>query len=188
MGWLTPRVLKEPQSVWLNRLNREEGGDAILLCEGDQHNLVGHNPEPKVFYLLESRIKDGWDAYLPGKGLLITKISYDADSWEYNTVNNSSSKMGVDIIEAQPNNKNYGHYKDVFPYGATSWTDFAGHEVTDIEFDPIFGSTTFSYRGAAKDAIENVQRDDVQCTKVLQNGQIVIIRGNKEYDILGRVK
>ena len=33
--------------------------------------------------------------------------------------------------------------------------------------------------------IDDVQRDDVQCTKVLRNGQIIIRRGDAEYTIQG---
>ena len=36
--------------------------------------------------------------------------------------------------------------------------------------------------------VENVQRDNVQCTKVLRNGQIIIIRDGKTYSILGQEK
>ena len=34
--------------------------------------------------------------------------------------------------------------------------------------------------------VENVQRTDVQCTKVLQNGMIVIEKGDKRYTIFGQ--
>ena len=35
--------------------------------------------------------------------------------------------------------------------------------------------------------IENVQRDNVQSTKVIRNGQILILRGGRVYDVTGRV-
>ena len=42
----------------------------------------------KEFFLLESRKKEGWDAYLPGEGMLIWRVdSTNADVWEYNKVN-----------------------------------------------------------------------------------------------------
>ena len=34
-------------------------------------------------------------------------------------------------------------------------------------------------------SIQDVQRDDVQCTKELQNGQIIIRRGNEVYTVMG---
>ena len=183
LGWLKPRILSSPQSVWLNRLNSEQG-DAILLCEGDIHNMIGYDPAPRVFYLIESRILDGWDKYLPGDGVLITKISFDPDDWYNNTVNNDESKMGVDIIEAKKNKASYAKKTDAFPYGATEWTDFAGHEVTDIEFDKLYGAATFSYRGAPKTGLETV-KDEESPKKVIRDGRVIILRGDKEYDILG---
>ena len=66
MGWITPRVLTEPENVTLRLLDKYK--EALLLCDGDAHNLDGLNPQPKTFYLLESRTKAGWDKYLPGYG------------------------------------------------------------------------------------------------------------------------
>ena len=34
--------------------------------------------------------------------------------------------------------------------------------------------------------VENVQSDNVQSTKVLRNGQVIIIRDNKEFNVLGQ--
>ena len=187
MGWLTPRILTTPQAVWLSDLNYGKG-DAILLCEGDQHNLIGYDPNPTVFYMLESRRKRGWDKHLPGRGLLITKVSYDASDWMNNRVNNSASKMGVDIIEAKPNYTNYAKSTDAFPYGAKQWVDFNDHDVTEIEYNVSYGVTIFSYRGAYKTAIENVQDSDVSVQKILRDGEVIILRGDKAYDILGREK
>ncbi len=46
---------------------------------------------------------------------------------------------------------------------------------------------TASYAATPKSqGIDNVQRDDVQCTKVLRDGQIVILRGEKVYDMTGQ--
>ena len=186
MGWLTPRVLKDPQSVWLSDLNWGNG-DAILLCEGDQHNLTGYNPDPVVFYMLESRRLEGWDAYLPGPGMLITKVSYDARDWTRNEVNNAADKMGVNILEARPNASAYARATDTYPAGATEWTDFAGHEVTEIEFNNEYGYATFSYRGAPKEqGMERVNSEELIVKKILRDGQLIIVRGDQEYDILGR--
>jgi len=183
-GWLKPRVLKDPESIFLSHINFKKG-DAILLCEGDQHNMVGYDPDPQVFYLLEARHKTGWDEYLPGRGMLITKISYSAKNWEYNRVNNSADNMGVDLIEAKKNTMDYAYYTDAFPYGAKSWTGFANHEVTEISME-AGGSIAFSYRGAEKSPIENVEGEEKPYTKILQNGQVVIIRNGKTYDLTGR--
>jgi len=185
MGWLKPRVLTNPEYVWLNPLNNHR--DALIICEGDQHNLVGNDPNPNTFYILESRKKVGWDKYLPGQGLLITKITYDYEYWMYNEVNNSPSRMGVDIIEAKTNTSDFSKSTDAFPAGAKSWTDFTDHEITLIEIQEG-GAVTFSYRGETKgQGLEGVNSEDksVKSEKILRDGQLLIIRDGKVFDILG---
>ena len=184
MGWITPRVLDEPEGVWLHPLNTSK--EALILCEGNTHNLDGFNPNPKQFYILECRTQTGWDKYLPGKGMLITKINYNATKWADNTVNNSRNSMGVDIIEAKTNTSKYGLSTDAFPAGAKSWYGFDDHEIEDIKLQRD-GTVTFSYRGGyVVEAIEDVQSDPIQSTKVLRDGQLIIVRGGVMYDPLGR--
>ena len=55
-GWLTPRVLNETEYVWLSPIDNQK---ALLVCEGNSHNLVGYNPNPQTFYLLEVRTNTG---------------------------------------------------------------------------------------------------------------------------------
>ena len=183
-GWLTPRVLKDPEYVWLNPLNFENG-EALLLCDGDAHNLVGYDPDPKVFYLLEDRVKEGWDKYLPGKGLLITKITFDASAWANNRVNNSATKMGVDLIEAKTNNSNFSARTDAFPAGSKSWLYYDEHEVSNITIKKG-GAVVFSYR-YAPEGVEEVESEkgNAESRKILREGRVIIIRGEHEYDILG---
>jgi len=182
MGWITPRVLTDPEYVDLGLLNDTK--EALLMCSSDTHNLDGLNPNPKTFYLLEARKKAGWDMYLPGKGMLITKIKYNATNWVYNQVNNSSSSMGVDIMEAKANTGYAGKSTDAYPDGATSFTKLTDHEITDITRSSD-GSIHFSYRGGQKQALEDVE-DSRSAVKRIENGHVVIVRGGKKYDITGR--
>lgn len=182
MGWITPRVLKDPENVTLHLLN--ETGEALLMCDGDSHNLVGYNPNPETFYLLEARTRTGWDAYLPGRGMLITKITYDASDWEYNRVNNDKNNMGVDLIEARKNTGSTSSQYDAFPAGAKNYYGFEGHDIEQVA-RLSDGTITFLYNGGWPEGIEDVQGNDVQCTKVLRGGKVIIIREGNTYDILG---
>ena len=181
MGWLTPRVLSGPEEVSLGKMNADTL--ALMLCDGDAHNLDGENPNPATFYLLENRDKSGWDAYLPGEGLLITKVQYDAGKWQNNSVNIQSSSMGVDIIEAVENDTDWGAETDTYPAGATAFTEFSGHELTDIAKDEQ-GIITFHYSGTQ--GVESVQPSAVSIQKVLRDGRVVIIRNGQEYDLDGK--
>ena len=183
MGWLTPRVLSAPEYVWLDPLN--ESKEALLLCDGDKHNLVGNDPNPVTFYIVENRKKEGWDEFLPGKGLLITKIKYNSNNWFNNAVNNSSSNMGVDLMEAKTNSSEYSSPKDAFPAGAKNWTAYANHEITGITLKSN-GVITFSYRGGEETGVENVQGDNVQCTKIIRDGKVYLMYNGTMYDVQGR--
>ena len=188
MGWLTPRVLKDPQEVWLNPIHFGSG-DAILLCEGDKHNLVGYDPDPKVFYLLEARKKEGWDKHLPGRGMLITKISYNANDWANNTVNNNSMKMGVDLLEAKANNTTgsaaTSRATDAYPAGAKFWAGFANHDVTDISINN-YGAVIFSYRYAPIQGLDETPTSENAIRKELRDGQIYLMYNGKMYNVQGQ--
>ena len=65
--------------------------------------------------------------------------------------------------------------------------DFAGYKTAMID---LTNPASFKWAVSAIETdIENVQRDDVQCTKVqkfLREGQIYILRGNKTYTLQGQ--
>ena len=183
MGWMTPRQMTAPENVTLRVLH--EYREAILLCEGD-HNLDGLNPYPRTFFLLENRIKEGWDKYIPGVGMMITKIQYSPNKWIGNTVNNNSSSMGVDIIEAKANTNAYiGSASDLFPRGAKNWYGFEGHYVENITRDAQTGTITFIYDDGWPEGIESIQPSEASCQKILRDGKVIIVRDGKKYDILG---
>ncbi len=98
LDWIKPIELKESQDVILDTLNSSK--QAYIITKDGNHNLVGENPNPVEFFMLENRQAKGWDAYLPGHGMLITRVYYNQPDWWYNQVNNNPAAMGVDIIEA----------------------------------------------------------------------------------------
>ena len=68
--------------------------------------------------------------------------------------------------------------------GTDYWFTMTASDENDTELFNASGS--FATLGAnTPTGIDDVQRDDVQCTKVLRNGQIIIRRGDAEYAIQG---
>ncbi|HRZ97737.1 MAG TPA: M6 family metalloprotease domain-containing protein [Paludibacter sp.] len=98
LNWLTPIELKTPQNVELNALNTSN--KAYIITQNGDHNLNGSNPYPVEFLTLENRQRTGWDSYLPGHGLIVSRIFYNASSWYSNEPNNNDATQGYDIIEA----------------------------------------------------------------------------------------
>ena len=98
LGYLTPQQITRSQLCVLEPLITS---NKAYLISSSWHNLSATNPNPTQFYLLENRQSIGWDSVaLPGHGLLVTCVKFNPQRWSANTVNNKSSDMGVDIIEA----------------------------------------------------------------------------------------
>ena len=135
LGWLTPEILNKTGDFELEEL--QKSNKAYIVTETGEHNLDGGNPNPATYYLLENRQKTGWDRYLPGHGLMITKTIYNEDNWYNNVPNNSKYLQGYDLIEADgkaPNN-NFGKAGDLFPGTANvkSYSPYDHYTITNIE-------------------------------------------------------
>lgn len=205
MGWLTPRLITEPENITLAELNDSQ--EALLISSSDQHNLIGNDPDPTTFYLLENRQQTGWDEYLPGHGLMLTKIQYNYKKWFENTVNNTAKSMGVDLIEAdgkapnyddaRPSNGYMGKAKDLFPAGATAYTLITDHAIEEITEEN--GVIAFKYKGGAIETdIDNIENQNTilaiynvlgqkQATtdiEALPNGTYIVVNTTGSYKIV----
>lgn len=76
-GWLEPTQLTEDCTIT---------GMQPLSNNGNTY-VVYNDAYPSEYYLLENRKREGWDAGLPGEGLLITHVDFDFTIWAYNLVN-----------------------------------------------------------------------------------------------------
>ena len=118
-GWKEPIVLSSTQSV--------TGMKAIN--DGGESYIIYNHGNTNEYFLLENRQKTGWDASLPGKGLLILHVDYDASVWSKNQPNDTPSRQRMTWIPAD-NNYQYTIYQgtkyytlegmatDTYPYGS----------------------------------------------------------------------
>ena len=191
MGWLEPMLLNQAYDVQLGDINTTQSAAYITANGSAIADIL--SPNPNVFYLLENRQKAGWDAYLPGHGMLVTKVTYDSQKWKYNRVNYSASAMCIDLLEADgsapayPNASWYGKPGDTYPTGSTSFTKVANYQVTEIA--EANGVITFKVNGGGTPTELDTQETGAlsKPRKILRDGRVVILRGEKEYDILGKV-
>ena len=179
MGWLQPRLITEPENIQLNDL--QTSNEALLISTTDEHNLIGNNPDPTTFYIVENRQQKSWDEHLPGHGMMLTKIQYSYSRWSQNTVNNSSSKMGVDLIEANGKTSNQGKATDLFPAGASQYLAIADHAIEAIEEEN--GVIKFKYKGGVEgeDDNEGNENEESALDNINANKEIIAI-----YNILGQ--
>lgn len=98
IGWLEPIVLSEPTTVQ-NMAPLSEGGPTFIIYN-DAH--------PDEYFLLENRQLTGWDASLPGKGLLITHVDYNDTVWEYNIVNSKATYSYGNTVYASNDHERCG--------------------------------------------------------------------------------
>ena len=105
-GWKTPTELKTTQSISNMKALQDEGSDTYII-----YNKAYNNE----YYLLENRQKVGWDAALPGAGLLILHVDYDKTVWENNQPNDDPAHQRLTWVPA--NNNYYNQKGGPYPYG-----------------------------------------------------------------------
>ena len=121
-GWKDPIELDATQTVSGMKALQDEGSNAYIIYN------KGNNNE---YYLLENRQATAWDADLPGAGLLILHVDYNATSWANNTPNDDPSHQRMTWIpadnvyqyEMHDGTKYYteaGAAKDPFPNGSVN--------------------------------------------------------------------
>lgn len=128
MGWLTPSIMNSAENVSLQDLQTTNTARVVTA-----NGTLPSATSTSVAYYFENRQQNGWDAYLPGHGMLITKVQYNASAWASNTTNNGST-MYYDIVEANGKKSAYGDASDPFPGTAniTSYTPIAQYPLTNI--------------------------------------------------------
>lgn len=87
LGWIDLKVVGEPESVQLQHIGASN--EAYII----------QTPRDNEFFLLETRMRTGWDTYVPGQGLLVWHIDFDQSVFTQNMVNNDPTHQYVDIVE-----------------------------------------------------------------------------------------
>jgi len=94
MGWLTPIELSAPTTV----------SSVPALYDQPQAYIIRNDAHPDEYYMIENRQQTGWDASLPGNGIVVFHVDYDALIWPSTEVApNSASKKRYRIITANNN-------------------------------------------------------------------------------------
>ena len=99
LGWFTPTDLDGPVSI-TGMKPVSEGGTVYKVTHTETEYLI-----------LENRQCSGWDAGLPGNGLIIFHIDYATAPWKYNTVNVYDNHLRYDICHAD--NMNYDDWDKI---------------------------------------------------------------------------
>ncbi len=167
-GWAEPQELSTTQEV-KNMKPLQESAESYVIYNGGN---------PDEYFLLENRSQVGWDASLPGSGLLILHVDYLKSAWENNTVNNVTKRQRMTWIPADnnytsdydDNGYQVGQASDLFPYKTakafnksttpaakfynknSDGTYFMEGSVEDITRNND-GTVSFNYKGVSNVAI-----------------------------------
>ena len=121
-GWTEPTVLETEDVNVENMKSLQSSGESYIIY--NKHNR-------NEFFMLENRQQDGWDAGIPGKGLLILHVDYNTSIWESNQPNDDPSHQHMTWIPAD-NKYQYSSYmgqksytiegmkNDTYPYGSNN--------------------------------------------------------------------
>ena len=61
--------------------------DMVPQTQNGDAYIIKNKGNENEYFVVEYRAKDGWDAEIPGEGIMITHIDFDQDIWDYNTAN-----------------------------------------------------------------------------------------------------
>lgn len=88
LGWIEPEMLATSRTIAMPA----DGQTYFMLNRTNTIAEEGPLSTDTVYYF-ENRQKGGWDEYLPGWGMLVWRIVYDAQEWYYNTPNNTTIRF-----------------------------------------------------------------------------------------------
>ncbi|MBR1426908.1 MAG: M6 family metalloprotease domain-containing protein [Paludibacteraceae bacterium] len=135
VGWATPTLLCTTQDVTLPADGQTYG---YLTSDG----TAASPTDTREVWYLENRQQTGWDAGLPGHGMLITKVTYDPEVWDANEPNSVEGVILYDVLVADGTHTD-GDSGDPWPgtTGRTTFSDVAGYPLSDIA--EVSGLITF---------------------------------------------
>jgi M6 family metalloprotease-like protein len=158
-GWLNPIELTTTKSV----------SDMKSLMDGGDAYIIYNNGNRDEYFLLENRQPEKWDAGLPGKGMLILHVDYNASAWASNSVNNDYTHQRMTWITADgeidtepyidENGEEYliyswdGFATDTYPSGI--YNSFSKDSKAPAKFYNKNSNGTYYMDGAVKDITQN---------------------------------
>jgi len=142
------------------------------------------------YFIIENRKKQGWDEYLPGEGIMITHVTYNADRWWSDSPNNEDIQL-MTLMSADNSWTYEDQSTDLWPLGSNNaFTDtsspaarlnmtangsitgnagYLGTPVTDMVINPD-GTASFWYvKSAAPEPTITVSSSAINFGGVVMN-------------------
>ena len=112
MGWLD-YITPEPGTYYTLPVWNQKNADT------DKALCIKSDINSKEYFILENRRKQGWDRYMHGEGIMITHVTYNANRWANNSVNNQSIQL-MTLMNADNTWSYYNEGTDLWPQGSNN--------------------------------------------------------------------
>ena len=155
LGWKTPT---NPGNTAQTLTLQAAGTSGFQGYQIASSNTLLPATSTNTVYYIENRQQSGWDAYLPGHGLVIWKIMYSQSVWEDNGPNDTDGTIRYAVVSASGKTTGIGTGADPFP-GTKSVTRWEG-----VTNKPLLNITE------SGGVITLTYIDDAECHSVLTNG------------------
>ena len=153
LGWIEPTVLATSQSLEI----AADGKNGYLLARNEKHVAEGAYRTDTVYYI-ENRQQEGWDAYLPGHGMLIWQVIFNEDDWFNNCPNNYVARYLLVSAEKRSSPYTTGETKQEVPFpgknNVTTYVPFSHNRLENIT--ETNGLITCDFVTTSATSVENI--------------------------------
>ena len=89
LGWANPKTITSPGSYSVGPVNETRDG------------FILRSPVNNEFFMIENRQKTSWDSYLPGHGMIVSRVdSTNSSIWSNNKVNCNPNHNYFELLRA----------------------------------------------------------------------------------------
>ena len=186
MGWID-YITPQPGTYYtLPIWNQKDAATDKAVC-------IPSDLNSNEYFIIENRKLQGWDQYLPGEGIMITHVTYNADRWWSDSPNNEDIQL-MTLMSADNSWTYEDQSTDLWPLGSNNaFTDtsapaarlnmksngsitgnagYLGKPVTDMVINPD-GTASFWYiRSAAPDPAIVVNPGEVNFGNVMMGDTV----------------
>lgn len=186
LGWTEPEIINGKGVYELPELG--DSNKAFMVTTAN----------PDEFFLFENRQNNGYDAHLPGKGMLVWHIDFVKDIWKENIVNGDSKHQYVDLVEADNVLSQSSRSGDSFPGTSNitsltcetlpSFLDWSGNKLAvDIFEIKELSDGIVSFKAEECKSLGGIFSIDEECEIHVEGNRVSL--NNKKgviYDTMGR--
>ena len=204
LGWKTP-INPGATAQNLSLIANGQSGYQGYQIATSNSLLSTTNTNP--VYYIENRQQSGWDAHVPGHGLVIWKLMYNSSAWNSNGPNDDDGVLRYTIVSASGKNTDLGTGADPFPgtKKITQWEGVNGKPLLNITEKNGIISLSYieevdesicTYKVIADNATISSESGEVKKGEtltltveplegyVLDNTMIIVYQSNEERDFI----